>query len=234
MPSKNLAIIPARGGSKGIVNKNTKVIAGKPLIAWTIEQALNTKDIDRVIVTTDCKEIASVSREFGAEVPFLRPPELATDNAATEPVLAHAISWLSAEESYAPDNIVLLQPTSPVRYKNRITQALKKIEDHGGDSLLSVVESEIFLWSNLDKPRAMYDYLNRPRRQDIDANDRVYRENGSIYITKTQAFNKFKNRLSENNVGFLMSPEEGVDIDTQLDWDIAERILFKLVEENKI
>jgi N-acylneuraminate cytidylyltransferase len=76
--------------------------------------------------------------------------------------------------------------------------------------------------------------MNRPRRQDIDANDRVYRENGSIYITKTQVFNKFKNRLSENNVGFLMSPEEGVDIDTQLDWDIAERILFKLVEENEI
>ena len=113
---KYLAIIPARGGSKGVPNKNIKDIAGKPLIAWTIEQAVSSKKIDRVIVSTDCSEIAKIAVKWGAQVPFMRPGELANDTAATEPSLMHAVDWLKENEGYEADAVVLLQATSPFRY----------------------------------------------------------------------------------------------------------------------
>jgi len=232
--TKNLVIIPARGGSKGISHKNIKTIAGKPLIAWSIEQALSTSTVDRVIVSTDCKEIKAIAKEFGAEVPFLRPSELASDTATTEPVITHAINWLRKEESYCSDNIVLLQPTSPIRYRNRITDALKKIENEDVDSLFSVVEAEIFLWTDLNNPRSLYDFKNRPRRQDIKESELIYRENGSIYITKTGIFEQLNNRLTERSAALLMSTEEGVDIDTYIDWEIAECILIRLIKEKKL
>lgn len=156
----NLAIIPARGGSKGIPKKNIKEIAGKPLIAWSIEQALNSSSIERVIVSTDCEDIAAVAREYGAEVPFMRPAHLANDTAATEPALLHTLEWLAEHENYHPDYTVLLQATSPVRKDDAIDSAIKKIIEKKADSLLSVCEFWHFLWENEDNPKAYYDYLN--------------------------------------------------------------------------
>lgn len=223
---QNLAIIPARGGSKGIPGKNIKLMAGKPLIAWSIEQAAQSKCIERVIVSTDSIEIAKIAKEWGAEVPFMRPADLATDQASTESCLLHAVSWLEREESYQPDNIVLLQATSPLRATGSIDAAMAQFESEKADSLLSVCPFWHFLWEKKDTPLALYDYKKRPRRQDI-ADDKVkYKENGSIYITKKDALIQSCNRLSGKIALYVMDENEGFEIDTNIDWAIISALMF--------
>lgn len=229
----NLAIIPVRGGSKGIPGKNIKEIAGKPLVAWSIEQALQSDCIDRVIVTTDSQEIADIALRYGAEVPFFRPAELANDTAATEPSLIHCLNWLSNNEDYTPKYTFLLQATSPLRHSNSIDDAFNKLKDSNADSLLTVCEFWHFLWENSDEPKALYNYLNRPRRQDIAPGAVKLKENGSFYITDTKILLQSGNRLGGKVSTYIMSEEESFEIDTQLDWDIVEMILNKHRGEHK-
>ena len=124
-----LAIIPARGGSKGLSGKNIKELCGKPLIAWSIEQARSCDDIDRTVVSTDDEDIAGVAKKYGAEVPFMRPAELANDTASTINVISHAINWFKEHEDYQAEYVLLLQPTSPLRTREDIDGAIRILKD---------------------------------------------------------------------------------------------------------
>lgn len=219
-----IAFIPARGGSKGVPKKNIKLLAGKPLIAWSIEQALASNLIDRVIVSTDCKEIAEVARQYGADVPFLRPVEISNDTATTESAMLHCCEHLE-RNGQLPDVFVLLQATSPLRSSGQIDKAISFLVENNYDSLLTVSKSHRFTWKNPEKPTASYDYMNRPRRQDIKEEEQEYLETGSFYITKTKALMKYKNRLC-GFVAMFETPEiESYEIDTHVDFVICEELI---------
>jgi len=225
---KYLAIIPARGGSKGIPRKNVLPVAGKPLISWSIEQALNTSQVDRVIVSTDDDEIAEISLAAGAEVPFKRPQELSGDRATTESAMIHAVEWLEVNEGYVPDAVILLQATSPLRMESSIAEAIKQFEATQSDSLISVVPFWHFIWRDPQSPQASYDIDNRPRRQDIKPEDVKYKENGSIYITKTPLLLKQNNRLGGKITMYVMPEVCQFEIDEPEDLIILENLMQRI------
>ncbi len=214
-----IAIIPARGGSKRIHRKNVKRLAGRPLIYYSIEQAIMAERVDRVYVSTEDEEIASLAFETGAEV-IKRPDELAQDVTPTEDVVLHALQVIGTY-GIQPEIVVLLQPTSPLRYPHHIDEAVELLEREEGDSLLSVCENDKFLWLP-DKKPLNYDYKNRPRSQEKEWE---LVENGSIYITKTELYLKEKNRLGGKILFYRQPPECAFEIDTLLDWEIMEFLM---------
>ena len=216
---KIVSIIPARGGSKGIPRKNIQKLRGKPLIAYSILQSLNSKYVDRTIVSTEDDEISKISQVYGAEI-ITRPNELAEDTTPTDPVILHALDHL-VKENYQPDYVVLLQPTSPIRRNDDIDSAIKLLISSSGDSLLSVRENDSFLWTQKGES-INYDYLNRPRRQDKDWE---FVENGSIYITKRETLVNMKNRLGGKIILYLMPHWASYEIDTMFDFKIIEYIM---------
>jgi len=203
-------------------------VCGKPLIAWSIEQARASARLERVIVSTDDAEIAEIARDCGAEVPFLRPPDLALDTTPTEPVLLHAIAELG-KNGYEPDAVILLQPTSPARKPDTIDRAIGQFEDENADSLLGVCETHHFFWKNPRNPQALYDFRNRPLRQAIPVAERWFRENGSIYITRSSVLTAEGNRLGGKIAMFRMSEEESWEIDSETDFKILEVLLSEVV-----
>lgn len=219
-----LAIIPARGGSKGIARKNLREVHGRPLIEWSIRSALRAAKVGRVVVSTDDPEIGDVARRAGADVPFRRPAELALDTTPTEPVMLHALDELQ-QAGYRPDGVVLLQPTSPVRRPGSIDAAIELLERTGADSVLGVCENHHFFWRNREAPEALYDYRNRPRRQDIPAADRWYRENGSIYVTRTAVLRGERNRLGGRIAMLVMTEEESWEVDSEADLRIVAALM---------
>jgi len=227
---KYLAIIPARAGSKSIPRKNLLPVAGRPLIAWSISQAKACSKIDRIVVSTDGDDIAAVAREYGAEVPFMRPAEISDDTAATESALLHTVRTLEETEGYRPDSIILLQPTNPVRRHGSLAAAIDLFEARRADSLVSVKEIHPFLWRNADNPVADYDYYNRPRRQDLAPEQRLYEENGSIYITAVTHLRNTGNRLGGQIAMHIMSSNESIDIDTLEDAAVAVALLRSMTE----
>jgi CMP-N,N'-diacetyllegionaminic acid synthase len=226
-----VCVIPARGGSKGVPRKNVREVAGKPLIVWTIEQALAVTTPLEVVVSTDDDEIASVARDAGASVPFLRPPELARDTTATEPVVRHALASLDRLGTQA-STVVLLQATSPVRLPGTLDRALAEFASAGVDSMVGVVPQAPFLWWAGDPPdhppRADYSIDARPRRQDLTSESLRYRETGSLYVSKRWVYDDLDNRLGGRIALFVMDEVEGIDVDTELDLAYAEQHLRSL------
>lgn len=229
---KILCVIPVRGGSKGIPRKNLRPVAGKPLLVWTVEQALAAEaDLD-VVVSTDDEELAAIAREAGAEVPFLRPAELARDETATEPVVEHAVRWFT-EHGRRPDAVMLLQATSPVRLPGTIDRAVAQFEASGADSMVGVVPQAPFLWSMPaepgGQPTAQYPVERRPRRQELTDRTLFFRENGSLYVTRTEIYEQHHNRLAGRIELFVLDEAEGVDVDTLLDLAVAEQQLLSVL-----
>ena len=220
---KVLAIIPARGGSKGLPGKNLRLLAGKPLIVWSIEHALGSTGIADTLVSTDCPRIAEVARAAGATVPFLRPEALATDRAATEPVMLHALAEME-KVGLRYDATALLQPTSPLRSRDMTDRALAQLRAEGADSLLSVTQSHAFFWRN-HPVRAGYDFARRPRRQDIAPEDRHYRETGSLYLTRIDVLLSERNRLGGRITLFETPEEESYEIDSLADFRLLESLM---------
>jgi N-acylneuraminate cytidylyltransferase len=218
------SITPARGGSKGIHRKNILPIAGKPLISHSIEQSLQSSHINRTIVNTDDQEIATVAKNYGAEV-IIRPAEISGDTASSESALIHTLEYLKQTEDYEPDLVVFLQCTSPLRQSNDIDKAISQFQDEQADSLLSVSPGHSFLWEKIDgiAQSINYDYRNRPRRQDMNPQ---YRENGSIYIFKPWVLQQYNNRLG-GKISLYVMDEPCIDIDSMLDFEIAEFLLTK-------
>jgi N-acylneuraminate cytidylyltransferase len=211
---KTIAIIPARGKSKGIPRKNIKMLCGKPLIVWTIEQALNSK-VDEVYVSTEDKEIAEISKKAGAKV-IERPLELAQDDSSTESVLLHASKVL--KDDY--EIMVLLQCTSPLRFPSQINEAIDLFLKEKADSLVSVYKNDKFLWK--DGKSINYDFKNRPRRQEKDWE---FVENGSIYVFKKEVLLTDENRLGGKIIQYEMPKWMSLEIDEEDDFKLAEFLM---------
>ncbi len=220
--SNIVAIIPARGGSKSIPKKNAIDFCGKPLIAWSIEQALASKYIDDVYVTTDDDEIAGISRTYGAEI-VLRPDHLATDLATSETALLHAISEI--ENKKGVDVVVFLQATSPIRETADIDNALEEFFAKNADSLFSAsVLEDSCIWEvdGREFKSVTFDYKNRGRRQDRKPH---YLENGSIYVFNTRTIKEYNNRLGGVMAIYEMPPWKSLEIDSFEDLELCKRYM---------
>ena len=214
-----LAVIPARGGSKRLPRKNILDLCGKPLIAWSIEAGMKSKYIDKVVVTSEHKEILDISKLYGAQS-IKRPNELASDTATTFDAIKHTIDNV---EAY--DYIILLQPTSPLRDEQHIDEAIELLETKNADAIVSVSEMDHSpLWSNvLPEDANMSGFLRNEiknrRSQDLE---KYYRINGAIYICKTEKFLEEKTFFINDNIfAYKMDKKSSIDIDEEVDFEIA-------------
>ena len=236
---KTLALIPARGGSKGIVKKNIKAIAGKPLIAWTLQAALGCPAIDRIIVSTDDEQIRTTACLYGAEVPFLRPMDCAGDHSPMIDVIQHMLDWLKSSDQEIPDKVVLLQPTSPMRTAEDIDTALKLVDER--HSVVSVCKVPSHLgpsWQlvlNGENICRQYsgDCLSKvvTRRQDLPD---TYIRNGAIYAFSVAMFENTGSFYGKQPRAYVMPESKSINIDEISDWLTAEKALtLRLSQKDK-
>jgi len=227
-----LAIIPARGGSKGIPQKNIRMFAGKPLIAHTIDAAKDSKLVTRIMVSTDSQEIADVATAFGAEVPFLRPSEYATDRAKITDAIAHLISTVERGSGYRPDYIVLLQPTSPLRTGKDIDGALELLFARKGSAVVSICQTEQLLFTKDTEDRISLavdeTFLRSSNRQELPL---TYKLDGSmVYGIETGVFLRERNFIPHGVLGYEIPRWRAVDIDEPQDFVLGE-LIFKNREQ---
>lgn len=228
-----LGIITARSGSKGIRDKNIRELAGKPLMAYTIESALQSQYIDEVMVSTDSALYAAIAKEYGASVPFLRSEENATDTAGSLDVVFEVLDEYE-KRGQCFENVVLLQPTSPLRTYRNIDEAFQLFYEKKADSVVSVCECEHspLICNTLPKDLNLSGFLkseNGNRRQELGT---FYRLNGAIYISKVHTLRGLKSFYGNNSYAYIMEQRESVDIDTELDFEIA-RILMQSINKGK-
>lgn len=227
-----LGVITARGGSKGIPGKNVKPLGGKPLIAYTIQAAKKSKLISHLIVSTDDEKIATIALEYGAEVPFMRPAELAQDSTPHVPVMQHAIACMEEATGEPFHYTVILQPTSPFRLPEDIDKTLEKLIESGADSAVSLVEVENsehpIKVKKLDGDRVLAYAIEEPegvRRQDLP---KAYRRSEAVYaMTRDLIMNKGR-LYGDHTVGHVVPRERYIGIDYPLDWIQAECMLEEL------
>lgn len=220
-----VAIIAARGGSKGLPGKNVRPLAGKPLIAYSVEAAKASPYVDRVIVTTDSPEIAEVARKFGAETPFMRPAELAQDLTPTEPVLAHAVEWLEREEGYRVDIVVFLQPTDIFRKRTMIDETVKRLlDDPTLESAFVAYKTHKNFWRRMDGKfvRMAPDLAYGPRQKK----EPVYREDTGLACATRASLIKAGKRLGDR-VDIIENDDDAssIDIHTEFDFWLADTVL---------
>jgi N-acylneuraminate cytidylyltransferase len=232
MVSEALALIPARGGSKGIPRKNIRPFAGRPLIAYSIAAGLAAQTVTRLVVSTDDEEIAAISRRYGAETPFLRPAEYSLDNTPDLPVFRHALEWLAQNEGYHPDIVVQLRPTSPFRRTSHIDEAVcRLLERPEADSVRTICipfQNPYKMWRigpegfmhpliQTEHPEA----YNMPRQ----ALPEVYWQTGYVDAARTDTILEGNSMTGTRILPLVIDPSEWIDIDSPDDWRRAERLL---------
>lgn len=222
-----IAFIPARAGSKGVAKKNVRILGGKPLIAHTIESALNVKQISQVVVTTNCNESKAISQKYPVTI-IDRPDELAQDDTPTYPVISHSIEILSSKKNKLPDIVLLLQCTSPLRQSEHISSAIDLFSSPFTTAVVSVIEV------NDEHPARMYSISQegelipfdkkreKYRRQDLP---KLYRRNGAIYALRYEEFLRQETIIGANAIPYVMPLEVSINIDTELDLMLAEAIM---------
>ena len=224
---KILAVIPARGGSKGVPRKNLRPLAGKSLLAWTFEAAKHSAYINRVILSSEDEEIIKLAKQIGLEVPFVRPKELAQDETPGIAPLLHALEQLQAEKF---THVVLLQPTSPLRQTQDIDGAIKLCLEHAAPACISVSPAEHPPWwmFRLDPNNRLLPFMDPEqmplRRQDAP---KAYQLNGAVYVAECAYLAKNKSFMGDETIAYTMPPERSLDIDTELDFILAEALLQK-------
>ena len=229
-----LGVVTARAGSKGLPGKNLKVLAGKPLLAYTIEAAKRSGAIDRLILSTDDEHIAAVGRDLGCDVPFIRPRDLAADDTPHLPVIQHAVQWMADRAGYQPDAVMVLQPTSPLRQPADISAAVDLLDRSGADSVVSAHEvpahaHPMRVLKTDDTGAAVLFVTGEPvrhrinRRQDLPA---AWLMNGAIYVCKIHVLFAGQPSLYGDRVMvYRMPADRGLSIDDAKDWEEAERAL---------
>lgn len=227
---KVLAVIPARGGSKGVPRKNVRLLCGRPLISYTIECAHAARELfHRVVVSTDDEAIASVARQYGADVPFIRPAELARDDSPAIPVVQHAVAWIEEHDHIRLDWVLLLQPTEPFRTPDDIRRCLELGLAGGCDSVISVVQVfavHPILMKRIEQDRLLPFCLEEKegtRRQDY--RPAAYMRNGAVYLTRRDVLMEQGSIWGNDIRPYVMPLEHSVSIDTELDLKMAEVLM---------
>jgi len=229
--NKILCIIPARGGSKGIKDKNIIDVAGKPLIAHSIELARQLKEksfIDKVIVSTDSEKIANVAKSYGAEIPFLRPAEISNDKAKSISFILHALDFLEEKSEYF-DAVLLLQPTSPLRTLEQLEESILVFNNNNSESLISCYKEEYIndLVMYRLKTSEELEPLNEKHNKGVRRQDHgsIFVRNGSIYLTKTDYLNETHQIISDSPLLFEMKKNDSINIDTLEDLELLRKVL---------
>ena len=237
LPGRVLAVIPARGGSKGVARKNIRSIGGKPLIAYTIEMANAIQHmLYRAVVSTDDPEIESVARRYGGDVPFLRPAELSGDRVPTLPVLQHAVKFVEEQGQTTIDWVLLLQPTTPFRSIEDIDATLALAQQGGCDSIISVVqvfaEHPIFI-KRIENERLLpFNLVEKEGTRRQDCHPPAYIRNGAVYLTRRDIIMNANSIWGKVIRPYVMPPERSVNIDGELDLKLAEALIRERQEQS--